>query len=562
MRLRPLGLGPALACICALSFVLALALVPVAASAAPPGTSQAAPPAPVDADTIIEGSLARPVTVRVRYRAPVSGPVVRAFEQPATPYAAGHRGVDLAVPLGAPVRAAGSGTVAFAGVVAGHEWVSIDHPDGIRTSYGSLADVGVQTGAHVDAGAVLGRAAGSPHVGGPRALEGGKPTQGAAAGATGGGRALRASVALHWGARRGSTYVDPMLLLAPWQPTLIGPGGWRTGDVAERPGYADWDGRRAWYEPLVPGSPVAEGPGWDTPPNPNRVVGVAGLNSHSGSPPLDLTHLGYAPEAITSLSYADADADADAASTSGANARERDTGAPPPPRYTAEDTWDGVVAAAEQLEDQLRAEWRHAPGQAVDLVGHSLGGVVIAYYLLFLHDPADPGLPPVDHVVTIASPLQGADLADVAVAGRDDPVGRHLLHEAHERFGLPPPTSATLDDLAVGSPLLRALAARWEAADRDPTRSPLAVGTEVLTLGAQADLVVPEHRSDLPGAPHAVLPGSHDRVRRTEASRVVLRAFLAGEPLPAVSGGLGHAASYGTSGITQVVGRTVLGGWR
>ena len=50
---------------------------------------------------------------------PVAGRVVRGFVEPANPYAPGHRGADLAAAPGAPVRAAGSGTVSFAGDVAG-----------------------------------------------------------------------------------------------------------------------------------------------------------------------------------------------------------------------------------------------------------------------------------------------------------------------------------------------------------------------------------------------------------------------------------------------------------
>ena len=35
---------------------------------------------------------------------------------------------------------------------------------------------------------------------------------------------------------------------------------------------------------------------------------------------------------------------------------------------------------------------------------------MIAYYLLHLHDPFDVGLPPIGHVVTVASPLYGSAL--------------------------------------------------------------------------------------------------------------------------------------------------------
>src|SRR5918996_1070897 len=84
------------------------------------------------------------------YDWPVHGPVIRPFEPPVGPYGAGHRGIDIAVPPGTPVRAAAEGVVAFAGLVAGGGFVSIDHPDGVRTTYSWLGEV---QGAAAGAGA-------------------------------------------------------------------------------------------------------------------------------------------------------------------------------------------------------------------------------------------------------------------------------------------------------------------------------------------------------------------------------------------------------------------------
>src|SRR5690349_17646532 len=67
----------------------------------------------------------------VAYRAPVPGAVVRPFAPPPTPYAAGHRGVDLAAGPSAVVGAAAAGTVRFAGAVAGRGVVVLAHADGI-----------------------------------------------------------------------------------------------------------------------------------------------------------------------------------------------------------------------------------------------------------------------------------------------------------------------------------------------------------------------------------------------------------------------------------------------
>ncbi|MEV4570923.1 M23 family metallopeptidase [Nonomuraea sp. NPDC049419] len=51
------------------------------------------------------------------------------------PWLAGHRGIDLAAPVATPVLAAGPGTIRFAGPIAGKGVVTIDHPNGLRTTY-------------------------------------------------------------------------------------------------------------------------------------------------------------------------------------------------------------------------------------------------------------------------------------------------------------------------------------------------------------------------------------------------------------------------------------------
>ncbi len=53
--------------------------------------------------------------------------VLRPFQPPPTPYAAGHRGVDLAAPVGASVLAAGTGVIGYAGRLAGRGVVTVVH---------------------------------------------------------------------------------------------------------------------------------------------------------------------------------------------------------------------------------------------------------------------------------------------------------------------------------------------------------------------------------------------------------------------------------------------------
>jgi murein DD-endopeptidase MepM/ murein hydrolase activator NlpD len=133
------------------------------------------------------------------WRAPVDGALVvtRAFIAPVARWSAGHRGVDLAAAPGAPVRAAGAGVVVFAGLVAGTPVVSVAHAGGLRTTYEPVLPA-VRAGRVVAAGEVLG------------ALQPGHP-------------GCPAAACLHWGARRGETYLDPLLLLRPPRLRLLPP---------------------------------------------------------------------------------------------------------------------------------------------------------------------------------------------------------------------------------------------------------------------------------------------------------------------------------------------------
>lgn len=81
--------------------------------------------------------------------------VVRGFEPPPHPYAAGHRGADLAGAPGQTVRAALPGTVGFAGSIGGKPVVTVLHGSR-RTTYEPVV-ASVEPGQAVAAGEVLGR---------------------------------------------------------------------------------------------------------------------------------------------------------------------------------------------------------------------------------------------------------------------------------------------------------------------------------------------------------------------------------------------------------------------
>ena len=120
---------------------------------------------------------------------PVSGPVVRAFDPPGSPYGSGHRGIDIAAPVGAVVRAPAAGVVSFAGSVGGRLFVTVDHGGGLLSTCSFLSGLLVHKGDVVVQGQLI-ALSGSGHVG-------------------------DTSPNVHLGVRLTGQYVDPMDYLAP-----------------------------------------------------------------------------------------------------------------------------------------------------------------------------------------------------------------------------------------------------------------------------------------------------------------------------------------------------------
>ena len=68
-----------------------------------------------------------------------------------------HRGVDIAIPVGTPVRASGGGVVEEAGTDPQYGvFVRLKHPEGYETMYGHLSRLTVEAGADVLAGQIIG----------------------------------------------------------------------------------------------------------------------------------------------------------------------------------------------------------------------------------------------------------------------------------------------------------------------------------------------------------------------------------------------------------------------
>lgn len=89
------------------------------------------------------------------YMEPVAGMVVDWFRPPAHIGAPGNRGWEYETQPDSPVVAAGAGHVRFAGQVGGSLYVSINHSDGVRTTYSHVKDIAVKKGDFVAQGSVL-----------------------------------------------------------------------------------------------------------------------------------------------------------------------------------------------------------------------------------------------------------------------------------------------------------------------------------------------------------------------------------------------------------------------
>ena len=146
--------------------------------------------------------------------------VAHAFEPPAGPYGAGHRGVDLAGAVGQPVHSAMAGTIAFVGHIAGKPVVTVSHGE-TRTTYEPVSS-DLEVGDPV----ALGRRIGSLELSFshcfPRAC-------------------------LHWGWLRGETYLDPLTLVGTGRVRLL--PLWRDEPV-------DHESTPSWRHPSVETLPL------------------------------------------------------------------------------------------------------------------------------------------------------------------------------------------------------------------------------------------------------------------------------------------------------------------
>ncbi|HEV7886229.1 MAG TPA: peptidoglycan DD-metalloendopeptidase family protein [Acidimicrobiales bacterium] len=439
------------------------------------------------------------------------------FRAPETPYGPGNRGIDYATAPGTAVHAAADGTVAFAGPVGGALHVVVLHPDGLRTTYAFLADTAVRRGDPVHQGQTVGTTGIQP---------------------------------LHFGARRGDAYIDPAALFglsAPGPLARLLPddgrglppeaeergaveallhslrrGGavsaralrWAADQAADLPETAlDPDlvrfaalvgsagftpaTSRVWAGAAVASWALGHGgctPRGDPTPGPLRerrlAVLVGGLGSAAGHAAiLDLptTDLGYAPADTVQFSYR--------------GGTTRDTS------YGPADTQTDLFHAGARLRALLARLAAEHPGVPIDVFAHSQGGLVARAALT-----AGAPVPQVAHLVTLATPHQGVDLASMADDARRRVPGSNWP-------GINWPDAAGLDP---GRPTPADLRSSSPASVRLTGRRPTSP-VRTTSIAARGDLVVPAHRTWLPGAANTVVPApglnAHARLPGSRAAR-------------------------------------------
>lgn len=502
------------------------------------------------------------------YVPPVEAPVVDAFRAPTTPYGPGNRGLLYGTEPGTPVHAAAGGTVAFAGSVAGSRHVTIEHPDGLRTTYSFLEAVSVVVGQRLQQGDLVGTTAGQ----------------------------------LHFGARSGDAYLDPASLfgagpvavhLVPFDlPLGAGEAGERSAIrqlIGGLGGLGRWAGRAvggaaeqaADHVLAGTGATVdwlrAEGPqvlrsalhylerrmpvigqvnlglslldAWSrarsaasrpctgtdvavAPPSERRIAllvgGLGSTSERAAIDDLDTAALGYGDGDVLRYSYR-------GGRTPDATDGFAHIEARP---YDASDSQRDLRAAAADLAD-LVEEVAAGSVADVDLYAHSQGGVVVRLALIELERRHGRSwLSRLGLVATLGTPHGGADAATLVHGVGSTRKGSTAFDVAGPALGLDDDAPSAAQ-LAESSDVV---------AELEATRVP--EGVQAVSIAARGDLVVPVPRTAARGADQVVVPLSglhaHDALPGSPEAQRELQLALAGRPP--------GCQSFGDAVTDQVVG--------
>ena len=466
----------------------------------------------------------------VAYLPPTTGVLVDGFRPPTSSWGPGNRGHEYSTAVNWPVTSSAVGVVLFAGPVGGTLHVTVGHPDGLRTSYSFLAEIRVTTGEELVAGATLGYSAGRFHFG-VRTPDGSyiDPAR-----ILGSALRLVPSLVLHEDrlvsaaarAQRRLYERSAMEGLVDWAAATGRWVGNRLVDGAQIGAVLAYQAasRAAWTyirtvveadDWIIVGLRVA-----------SAVLGVADCTSESVRPPLptdrrtavtvggidsgpadgafddlDLRGLGYVTGDVLRFSY-------DGGRSPDPGLEMVDWLRPIPVTIHSEaSTRRSVSESATLLAELLRRIGQLRPGSTIEVYGHSVGGLVaVTAAAQVAGSPDSPDL----RILTFSSPHGGLVMAELLDDFNDLP-GMGALSRM---IGLPGGTPV-LADLTGGLGV------------------EVPVGVPVLSLAAQADLIVPATRSRLQGATTVVVSTGgfhHAGLVGTSAARREIDLFRADHP--------------------------------
>ncbi|CAB4322547.1 MAG: peptidoglycan DD-metalloendopeptidase family protein [Actinobacteria bacterium] len=480
----------------------------------------------------------------VVYSPPCDAPIVDHFRPPKGEWGPGNRGSDYGTTAGAEISAVAEGAVVFAGEVGGALHVTIEHTDGLRSSYSFLATIAVARGDRVRRGASVGTAAGPFHLGfrtpdgsylDPEAVLSGaeQPSTRLVPGADeglaplGGGehRSLMhvlfdtGSAAIANLARTG---VDIAAIGAHYATTLSAVAV----EFRAATAFVRWAQQRmnCTDESVPVPSPTAR----------RIVIEVSGLGTASDDNSaweFDTDRLGYAPDDVVRFSYNGGRVPPrrpgiSALEASGSGWSE----------FDRIDSQQPVGVSADRLAALISATARDNPGVPIDVFAHSQGGVV-ARLAVERADRAGDLPSSVSTLVTVGSPHAGAPLATGVAAVGLTAAGRGVLgavRSSHLAGDLDDRLPA-MADLAETSPVIQELRS-----------TPMPQHVRFVSLGGSGDLVVPGVATSDPAADdQRILPTELDLAVHGHLpgdSRVTRELGLAVAGLPLTCQGFTEAA--------------------
>jgi hypothetical protein len=424
----------------------------------------------------------------VEYHPPSDAAIVDHFRPPPHLWDAGNRGIDYGTEPGAAVAAAADGRVVFAGQVGGALHVTVEHTDGLRTSYSFLDTITVRAGDRVRGGDVIGIAGGPFHFGvrtpdgaylDPEAVLAGtvRPRVRLVPGTDNGLEALTA--------HERQTLLDTLLDDGAAAVHAIASWSSSTASLVEHyaieltPPVHILRGIEAvdrWYRQRDTCTDASVA----VPPHSSRriVVLVSGLGTAStgnSAWEVDTATLGYASRDVVRFSYAGGRAPGPAAGGQSSATAVGLTGAGPgldavPVReFSSLDSQQSIPESADRLAALLRSVAAAEPDVPIDVVAHSQGGVV-----------ARLGIERAGAAGRLSGTTGGAGaLARVRASG--------MAGELDDRL-------PAMGDLSEISPVIA------ELHDR-----PVPDGVRFVTLGGSGDLVVPGTASGDPAAGAGVI---------------------------------------------------------